>query len=294
MGWAALAVVAAAAGLARADIRPLTLYQRVGRTPWVILGEIVDGDDRFAEVKVLEVLKGEYDRPSLRVVYRLENFLRKSWQEKLEFETGEKAILFLKRYETDREDRKIPESLADEDVFAPAFGAEAKFRIPEEGEAAYMEALREYARVTEIEDPEAHEAALLGFLSARNPHLLSTGLEQVLERRLALDEHVPLLLDLCEHDREPIRLNALQILGQVAEDLRAAGRTLPDHADVVNRLKGKVIGEGSDIYRAEAVKVVAALAGESERAFIERISKEDPSQFVRYQAGAALLALGGR
>lgn len=291
----ALAVVAAAAaGLARADIRPLTLYQRVGRTPWVILGEITDGDDRFAEVKVIEVLKGKYDRPTLRVVYRLENFLRKSWQEKLDFEAGEKAILFVKRYETDREDGKVPEKLAAEDVFAPTFGAEAKFRLPEEGEAAYMEALREYARATEIEDPDAHEAALLGFLTARNPHVLSTGLEQVLERRLALDEHVPLLLDLCESDREPVRLNALQILGQVAEDLRAAGRTLPDHPDVVNRLKGKVVGDGSDPYRAEAVKVVAALAGEAERAFIERIAKEDPSQLVRYQAGTALLALGGR
>lgn len=288
------ALLAGVTGAALADVRPLTLYQRTGRSPWVILGEVIDGDDRFAEVKVVEMLKGEYEHPTLRIVHKLESFLRESWEEKIEYGTGERVVLFLKRYEPPEEDGKIPDKLAGEDMFAPSFGASGKFTLPEEGQSAYMEALREYCRVTSIMDPVTREDALLGFLRSRNPHVVQTGLEQVLERQLATDEEVPLLLDLADSDRGPVRLNALQVLGQVAEDLAVSKRRLQDQQDIVNRLKAKVLGDGSDLYRAEAIRVVATLGGEEERAFIERIAREDRSDLVRYQASAALMELSAR
>ena len=278
----------------QADLRPLTLYQRAGRSPWIVLGEIEDGDDRFARVKVIEILKGSYDGAKLRIVFRMENFLRKAWEEKIEFAAGERAVLFLKRYETDREDGKVPEDLSAPDVFACSFGAMGKFNLPEEGAPAYLDALREFVRVTAMQDIVAQEEALLGYLTSSNPHILQAGLEQVLEGRLAGTAQVPLLLALSDNLREAVRLNALKILVQVAEDLRAANRTLPDQPNVVNVLKGKVIGEGSDIYRAEALKGVAALAAADERAFLERISKEDRAQIVRYEASRILLSLERR
>jgi len=277
-----------------ADIKPLTLFQRAGRSPWIIYGETVRGDHRFAEIKVVEVIKGSYSRESFRIIFKLENFLRDSWEEKMGFAAGERAVFFLKRYETDREDGKLDDWMKAEDLFAQAFGAQGKFPLPEEGSAAYLEALREFARVGAITDPAARDDAVLNFIRSSNPHLLDAGLERIIEERLAGPGQVPELLRLSDSPRDSVRLNALQSLGQVAEDLHAAGRKLENHADVVDLLKAKAIGDGGDIYRAEAVRVVAALSGNEERPFLERLAKEDRSQLVRYEAGRAVLALGPR
>src|SRR6266850_4075476 len=126
------------------DVTPLTLYQRAGRSPWLIHGEVVSGDKRFVLVKVVEVLKGAYKGESFRIIYKLENFLRKSWEEKMEFKSGEHAVFFLKRYEPDRPDGKLEDWMKAEDLFAEAFGAQGKFLLPEEGASAYLEALREF------------------------------------------------------------------------------------------------------------------------------------------------------
>lgn len=277
----------------RGETTPLTLYQRCGRSPWVILGEVTDHDNRFAEIRVVEVLKGEYEGRSLRVIHRLENFLRESWEDRIEFNPGAPVILFLKRYDPEETDgQKVPEKLQAEDMFASSFGPMGVFDLPAEGQEAYLEAVRTFTRVATKEDPVAKEDALLGFLKSGNPHILQAGLEQVRDRRLAFDEHVPVLMELVDNDRQPIRLNALQVLGQVAEDLRVSRRTLPDQQSLVSRLKGKVLSDESDTYRSEALRVLVLLGGERERPFLERISKEDPSQLVRYQASRALLELG--
>jgi len=287
----AIAAATALAPAAFAEINPLTLYQRAGRAPWVILGEVQDANDRFPVVKVVEIFKGEYARETIRIVHRLENFTRESWEGKIGFTAGEQAVFFLKRPESDRKDGKLDESLRADDIFAQASGAQGKMSLPEEGSAAYLSAIREFVRVTSIIDPVARDEALLAFLISENPHVQMAGLEQTIERRLALDTHAPLLLSLSDSPRDPVKLNALQALVQVAEDLRAAGKTLPDQANIVNALKGKVAGAGGDVYRVEALRAVAALAGASERAFFELLSKEDPSQLVRYEAARAVLAL---
>lgn len=276
---------------ARSELVPLSLYQKVGRSPWVILGDVADGNDRFAQIKVVEVFKGSYDKPEFRLIHRLESFLRKSWEERIEFKTGERAFFFVKRYETDREDGQLEDWMKADDMFAPTFGAQGKFPVQEEGQPAYVESIREFARVSSLMDPAAQDDALVSFLLSPNPHILQAGLEQVLERRLATDAQIPTLLLLSESPRDSVRLNSLQIMEQVAEDLASAKKTLPDHQDIVNRIKGKVMGGGGDAFRAEAVKVVAAFAGEQEKAFLERLSKEDRSQLVRYEAGRALINL---
>jgi hypothetical protein len=276
-----------------AEVKELTLYQRCGRSPWVILGEVTDADDRFPEVRVIEVLKGSYERPTLRVVFRLQNWLRKGWEDKLAFSPGDKAILFLKRYDPeDTDGEKVPEKLRADDMFASTFGTEGLYSLPAEGQEAILEAVRAFSKVTAMMDPVAREDALLGFLGSRNPLMVEAGLDEAFSQRLALDDNVPVLLRLADDEREPIRIKALEVLGQVAEDLRAARRKLPDQPDVIDRLRGKVLGSGSDDYRAQALKVMVIFAGAAERPFLKRISKEDPSQKVRYEASLALVDLG--
>jgi hypothetical protein len=290
---AVLVTILAAAPGSIADVKPLTLYQRAGRSPWLILGEVQSVDKRFVEVKVLEVLKGAYARDAFRIIYKLENFLRKNFEDRMEFKKGERALFFLKRYESDRPDGKLDDWMKEEDLFAEAFGAQGKFPVPEEGGSDYLDAIREFVRVSAIADPEAQGTAILKFLESPNPHILEAGLERTIEERLAGPGQVELLLRLSDDPRDPVRLDALQVLGEVAEDLRASGRKLQNHEDIVNVLKGKAIGDGGDLYRVEALKVVFLLAGPEEKPFLLRLSKEDRSQLVRYEAGRSLLALAG-
>lgn len=275
------------------EVTTLTLFQRCGRSPWIILGEVGDSDDRLAEVRVVEVLKGEYALPTLRVVYRLENWLREGWEKKIGFTRGDTVALFLKRYDPEEtEGTKVPEKLAAGDVFASTFGAMGVFPLPSEGQAALVEALRVFARATAIEDPVMQEEAVLEMLGASNPEIAAAGLEQTFARRLALAEHVPVLVRIAEGGREPEKIEALKILCQVAEDMRASGRSLPDAQDIVNQLKARVLGGEPEALRAEALKVIVRMGGAVEREFIRKVSREDASQILRYEASRALLELG--
>jgi hypothetical protein len=277
----------------QAEVAPLTLYQRCGRSPWIIIGTVADHDDRLARIKVVEVLKGSYDSATLRVVHRLENFLRERWEGKIEFGPEEQVVLFLKRYDPEEtQGTRIPRKLRAPDVFASSFGAQGVFALPAEGQEAYVEAVRAFAAATALEDPTEQEETVLGFLQSANPHILQAGLEQVLDRQLALPEHVTVLMRLVDYDREPVRLNALQVLEQVAGDLESSGRVLPNLADIVDRLKAKVLGSDSDLFRAESLKAVISFAGAAEAEFLRRLSREDPSQLVRYQASRGLVELG--
>ena len=191
-----------------AEVQELTLYQRCGRSPWVILGEVTDADDRFPEIRVIEVLKGSYERPTLHIVFRLQNWLRKGWEDKLQFSPGQKAILFLKRYDPeDTDGSKIPEKLKGEDMFASTFGAEGLYSLPAEGQEAILGAVRAFSKVTAMMDTVAREDSLLGFLGSKNPLIVEAGLDEVYSQRLALDDNVPGLLRLADGSRSASRLS---------------------------------------------------------------------------------------
>src|SRR5262245_57812230 len=84
-----------------ADLRQLTLYERIGRAPVVVLGEIADGENRLASVTTLNLIKCTIpERPgaAFRIAFRLDSFLRKPWEDKIEFKTGEQVLLFLRKF----------------------------------------------------------------------------------------------------------------------------------------------------------------------------------------------------
>src|SRR5678816_1478543 len=116
---------------APADVRPLTQYEKVGRAPLVVWGEVTDGAHRFAVIKTLEVLKITItERPgeSFRIAYKLDSFLRTPWQDKISFGVGERVLLFLRKFT--KEDGDQPEG----DLYTLMWGAEGKVLLPAEGE----------------------------------------------------------------------------------------------------------------------------------------------------------------
>ena len=93
-----------------ADLRPLTLYERIGRAPVVVVGEIADGESRLATVTTLSLIKCAIpERPAdlFRIAYRFDSFMRRPWEDKIEFRKGEQVLLFLRKFT--KEDGDKPE-----------------------------------------------------------------------------------------------------------------------------------------------------------------------------------------
>src|SRR5262245_45355797 len=90
-----------AGGAPRADVQPLTLYEKSGRAPLVVWGEVTDGAHRFALVRTLDVVRcriPEQPGPTFQIAFRLDSFLRPPWQDAITFKTGERVLLFLRKF----------------------------------------------------------------------------------------------------------------------------------------------------------------------------------------------------
>src|SRR4026209_229463 len=128
---ALMSVLAIAEG--RADVTPLTLYERTGRAPLVVVGDVMDGAHRFAVIRTPEVLRcgiPEKRSETFRIAFRLDSFLRPPWQDSIEFKAGERVVLFLRKFT--KEDGRQP----DGDLYTLMWGAQGKTLPPLEGAAA--------------------------------------------------------------------------------------------------------------------------------------------------------------
>ena len=289
-----LAATAAAVAPARADVQPLTLYEKMGRAPLVVWGEVTDSEHRFAVVKTLEVVKCAIpERPgeSFRIAYRLDSFLRLPWQDKIDFtKEGERVLLFLRKFT--KEDGEKPEG----DLYTLMWGAQGRVTLPPEGEQAWVAAVREFQEIQNLTDLEQQAARLDQAAASRNPIISDGAFEELLRQGLGTVEMVPALIGYFESPREPTRLNAMRLLGQILADARAAKRALPQKAELTDLIRGRAVNDASEAFRVECVKVLTALGGADVRAFLQRLAKEDASQLVRYEAERSLMGWedGGR
>jgi len=267
------------------DIRPLTLYERIGRAPVVVVGAITDGENRLASVTTLNLIKCTIpERPSgtFRIAFRLDSFLRRPWEDKIEFRTGEQALLFLRKFT--KEDGETPEG----DLYTLMWGAQGKETLPEEGRQAMVEAATELAAVLALTDLDEQGRRLKEAVTHPNPIVSDAALTEVLKQGLADQTMIGVLTRLFDTARENTRILSMRALTQVIADERVAGRELPDTADLADRIRGRAATDESPGMRVESVRALAALGGEDVRQFLVRLAREDPSQLVRYEATKAV------
>jgi hypothetical protein len=283
----ALTGALALAGIApvRADILETTLYEKPALSDLVVRGKVVRGDLRLAEVEIEEVLKGTYDRSSLFVVFRLDNFTRKSWEEKVLFRNGEPVLLFLVPFEKESGEKPFP------DRFSLARGVQGKVDLPAEGAAAILDATRRFVRVQAQTDIEQSRRDLLGFLKDPNPLVVEAGLQEVHRLRLGGVGSVPELLNLLNHPSPGFRHGVLRILGQILAG-RAGGQTpLANEDHIVSLVLGHAREDESEEVRIEAVRALETRGKRDVVAVLEQIARTDPRQKVRFQAGLAVYEL---
>ena len=225
------------------------------------------------------------ERPGdvFRIAYRLDSFLRRPWEEKIEFKSGEQVLLFLRKFT--KEDGDKPEG----DLYTLMWGAQGKELLPEEGRQAITAAAGELAAILALTDLEEQSRRLRESVTHANPVVSDSALTEVLKQGLADQSMIGVLMGLFDAPRDVTRTLAMQALAQVIADTRVAGRELPGRADMTDRIRGHAATDPSERMRVEAVRALQKLGGDDVRTFLERLSKEDTSQMVRYEATRALI-----
>src|SRR5262245_42896271 len=250
-----LLAAATAAPPALAAVQPLTLYEKTGRAPLVVWGEVPDGTHRFAIIQTREVIRCTIpERPgdTFRIAFRLDSFLREPWQDSITFANGEHVLLFLRKFT--KEDGRQPEG----DVYTLMWGAQGKEVLPPEGEAARVAATKRFASILSrpsAEQPDQIKAAL----SDENPVISDGAFEQALKEGIGDLEMMPQLTGLLGSPRDPPRVQSLRMIAQIVSDARVAGREIPHPDELSQLLRGRAVTDPSEPVRVQAIAALSQL-----------------------------------
>jgi len=286
-GWGVVLMIAMSVAIdpLRAERVELDLYEKISLAPLVIVGRIEGDPKRLADVRVLEVLKGEYAAPTLSIVYRLANFERPYGKEKMEFAAGEEALFFLLSAENSRG------QLEHADRFILFKGPDGKVSLPVEGRQVWLDASRQLASLCSIADGTALFDSLRGLIAHENPLLVEIGLRQTRKHKLVDERMVPVLLDLVRRPDSRYRAEALELAAELVRQ-PAREETPLAARDHLLGLASLLADESPEVAtRRAAVRVLASDGTPAARAKLEAISEADPSQDVRYEAAVAVYRL---
>ncbi len=285
---AALAAVFVMTGSSRAEVQILTLYEKTGRAPLVVWGEVTDGAHRFAVIQTLDVLRCSIpERPGemFRIAFRLDSFLRPPWQDAITFLKGERVLLYLRKFT--REDGRQPEG----DIYTLMWGEQGKQLLPREGEEATVTAARRFAAILGAPSDD-QPGLLLAALTDSNPIIADGAFEEAIKQGIGDLDMLPDLVRLLSSQREPPRVYALRMMALLVADARVAGREVPRRDELSEVLRGRVATDGAEAFRVQGVATLAELGGDDNKVFLTRVAREDTSQLVRYEAEKALVGWG--
>jgi hypothetical protein len=274
------------AGPAAAGIDAPSLWKKTFRATLVARVTVVDGDNRMARLAVNEVIKGEYQREMLKVVFRAVNLSRDLWDEKIEFPQDAHMIVFLRPFV-----KKGKINAADQ--FELVGGHHGLEDVPAEGNDAYLQAIRRFVEIQSLDSQLAIWKQASALLHEENPYLVQAGFEQVLKFRLADESMVPVLLERLEDDTVGFRSQAAECLGDVLEDARRDDKTLMGEDHLRDLLLFTAMNDSEVNVRVEAIRALEFGRDPNLVPTFRRIAQEDPSQAVRYQAERAIYEIQG-
>jgi len=275
-------------GVCHAEIQKLSLFEKTARAPIVVWAVVTDGENQKAELRMKEMVSCtvvECPGESFRIAFRVDSFLRRPWEDKIEFHTGEEVILFLRKF-TKRDGND--ESPAD--LYTLMWGSEGKFVLPPEGARAVIEAIRNFQAIAAQTDPVRQEEAFVAGIRGKNPYVIEGSFQELLEQFMGDLTLVPDLTAYFDSQRADFRILAMRLLARILDDARAAGNEIPLEAELADRLRGRAALDPAEAFRVEAIKALAVLGGNESKSLLERLAKEDPSQLVRYEAARRLLS----
>ena len=274
--------LAGVAGLGRGESSP-GLYELTARSDLTVSVRVVSGSLKLALVEVQEVFRGAA-RPKQRLQVAFRDFnMTLGKEDRIVFEDGEADILFLVP-EVNLEGRR-----KGDDRFTLYRGRFGRFTLPREGEDAYLEAIREFARLCSLKDHRRLFGELKDLLHSSNPLLVDAGLQEIGRLELMDQDLVPAALGFFQDPSPQRRAGALNLLARFFELSRdKVGR--PDLQDeVLPPVQALARNDPEEAVRVAAVKALGAWGGAAVVPTLKEIAKQDPSQAVRYEADVILL-----
>jgi hypothetical protein len=255
------------------------LYRMAAEAELCVLGEVT-GLTRYAEFKVVERFTGKYDDPTLAIQFRGQSWeQRLDGQERIEFNSGDRYLLFLRRY---REHGQV----VDPRLFELADVNWGRQRLDGEKEASYVEAMRLLLGALTREEPRERWSVLGGLVGGRNVLAAVAALHQIGEAGIAGEGAIPVVLEQMDRHVASLTLAGLELL-------RRLGPALPptfSRASLAEAIHLRISWSGSDPVpvRRLALRTLLAL-GAPAIPWIEKIAKEDADQTIRYDAAVAVL-----
>lgn len=266
-----------------------TLFQLAARADLVIHARVRAGALKYAQVEVLETIKGVAPAAFLRVAFRDFNLDRPPGTSPIVFADGGEEVLFLRPYPMPPKRRaKNP------DLFELLHGPHGRLSLPAEGGAGRIEAVRSLVALAGA-DPEAQTRGLAAHLDSPNPDLAEAALLEFERLGAATPGHYRTLARLSGSTRNSLRAGALRLLAKVF----AAGRgdeapqeagpipvdPLGDAALALAAVRERARNDPDPGVRVAAVTALGAWPVRSDTdADLAAIAASDPSQDVRFEA----------
>ncbi len=283
--FAAPAALAQIAGLGKGEERP-GLYELTARSDLVVSVKVVSGSQKLAQVSVEEVFRGQA-APGQRLQIAVRDFnFSLSKQEKIVFADGETEILFLVP-----ELNSVGKPKGDNryTLFRGRFGY---FTLPREGAGIYLEAVREFAQLTELRDHRELFSRLKGLLHSPNPLLVDAGLKEVLKLDLMEPGMVPTVMGFYEDPAPSRRIAALKLMGGLFSDMKGKEKPADLQESALPPLIAVARNDPEEEVRVAAVEALGAWGGPAVAETLKEIAKLDAAQAVRYRAEVILLKEG--
>ena len=294
-GWAPVFLLAAASLLGssrgyaqtRSESTSLDLFQLIARSDLVVLVSIHNGSLRFAEVDVVEALKGTPPAPRLRIDFRDFNFYRRPDEDMIVFPDGQKEILFLVPARTPHKKKDIEKY---KDLFTLNRGRQGRITLPAEGPEIVLGAIRALEKIGRL-DASSQIIALKEALDSPNPYLLESSLTEIERLRAADPSLLIRLVSFLGSVSPGLRGRSLRLIAQVFAAGPGSGEEpLDDQRTALLSVLERAHNDADESVRVQAVVTVAAWPNRREvEGDLRGIAGTDRAQAVRYEAQKALL-----
>ncbi|MCZ6747055.1 MAG: HEAT repeat domain-containing protein [Acidobacteria bacterium] len=264
---------------------PGSLYERLAYADLVVHVRTLDGTLRLAECQVKEVLKGSYEGDKLFVAFRSDNTQRENFRDRIVFMDEQESILLLTPVLDSLGHPRAPNR------FRLVGKLAGKIDLPQEGAQATIDAVRRLSAIQNLTDIHQIWAAYRLLILETNPILVETGFSQILKFRLGNPEMVPTLLDFLDSRDDRFRRDALQVQTQIFRKSRRDQAPLGNEDHVVARLLTVAMEDPAPAVRVAAVQALNAYGRPDVLAALQQVARDDPSQFVRYEATVSVYRL---
>jgi hypothetical protein len=265
----------------------LDLFQLIARSDLVALVSVHDGSLKYAQVDVVEALKGTPPAPRLRIDFRDFNFNRRPDEDMIVFPDNQKEILFLVPARTPRKKKDIEKY---KDLFTLNRGRLGRITLPAEGPEIVLETIRTLEKIGRL-DANSQITALKGALDSSNPFLLEESLAEIERLRAADPSLLNRLVSFLTSVSAALRERSLRLIAQVFAAERGSGdEHLDDARTALLAVLERAHNDADEAVRVQAVVTVAAWPNRRDvEGDLQGIAGTDRAQAVRYEAQKALL-----